>query len=71
MAEPLMSVKEVAAFLNVNQMTVYRAVSTGTLNHVRVGRSIRFRREDIDAFLAGPKPTAPAEQPRRTIVTRL
>jgi excisionase family DNA binding protein len=69
--QPLMTVKEVAAYLNVNPMTVYRAVETDTLPHLRLGRAIRFRREDVDAYLEGPKPVTPTPEPKKAPVTRL
>lgn len=70
--EPLMTVKEVAAILNVNPMTVYRAIDSGELPHVRAGRrSIRIRREDLDAYLRPAEPVKPAKPEPRAPVTRL
>jgi excisionase family DNA binding protein len=48
---------EVAALLRCHPETVYRLVADGKLHAVKVGRGggrhFRFRREDVEAFLAG------------------
>jgi len=44
---------EVMDYLQVNLRTVYRLVNKGTIPGVRVGRQWRFRKRDIDAWLAG------------------
>ena len=48
----LMTVTEVADTLRVSTMTVYRLVSSGELPGLRIGRNIRIRTRDLDAFLA-------------------
>jgi excisionase family DNA binding protein len=71
MLEPLMTVKEVAALLNVNPMTVYRAIDTGELPHRRVGRSIRISQEDLDAYVKTGEPRVTVPPVQRGPVTRL
>lgn len=47
---PLMTVDEVAAYLNLTPSTVYRMVSRKELPALRIGasgRTLRFHREDI------------------------
>ena len=47
---PLMTVREVAAFLNVQPSTVYRLADRHLLPTLRMGatgRMLRFKREDI------------------------
>jgi excisionase family DNA binding protein len=44
---------EVAALLRCHTETVYALVADGKLRASRVGRHLRFRREDVNAFLAG------------------
>ena len=56
--EPLMTVKDAAKFLNVCEMTVYREAKAGTLPHLRIGRSIRFSKEALDAYIEN-QATAP------------
>jgi excisionase family DNA binding protein len=51
--EPLYSIKEVAAYLQVSTTTVYRLIRDGALRGVRVGQSVRFTRGNIQEFLEG------------------
>ena len=48
----LLTVNEVADLLRVSNMTVYRLIKSNDLGSVRVGKSYRIRRDDIDRFLA-------------------
>ena len=48
------TVAQVAAELGVSRMTVYRLADRGELPALRVGRSVRFTRADVDAFLIDP-----------------
>ena len=47
----VMTVSEVAEYLRVNPQTVYRKAKVGELPAVRIGRAIRFRRVELDAWL--------------------
>ncbi|MBO7430258.1 MAG: helix-turn-helix domain-containing protein [Spirochaetia bacterium] len=47
----LLSVGEVAAALQVKISTVYQYVNAGKLPCVKVGRRIRFKEEDIEAWI--------------------
>lgn len=51
MTEPLLTVQEVADLLGVGKTWVYEAVREGRIPHLRFGRSVRFRRDAIDAWL--------------------
>lgn len=48
-----MTVAEVAAFMRVSTMTVYRLIKGQDLPAVRIGKSYRIREGDIDRYLAG------------------
>jgi excisionase family DNA binding protein len=48
-----LTVSEVAGALRVSNMTVYRLVSAGELPAVKVGRSVRLRRDEVDEYLSG------------------
>ena len=50
-AEGLITVREAAALLAVSDKTLYRMVSLGQVPHVWVGRSLRFRREELEAWI--------------------
>lgn len=49
--EPLYSIKEVAAYLQVSTTTVYRLMRDGALRGARVGQSMRFTRTNIEDLL--------------------
>ena len=49
--DTLMGIKEVAAYLKINQATAYHWAQSGRLPGIKIGRIWRFRREDIDAWL--------------------
>ena len=44
--------KELAAILRVNVETIYRMVDRGQIVCHRIGRAKRFRRYDVEEFLA-------------------
>lgn len=48
---PLLSVDETADALRVSSKTVRRLLSDGKLSHLRVGRRVLLRTEDVDRFI--------------------
>lgn len=47
----ILTVAEVAKYLRINPQTVYRKAKAGELPAVRIGRAIRFRKSELDAWL--------------------
>ena len=47
MSDPILTLKEVAAYLKLAEKTAYRLASEGKLPGFKVGGSWRFKREDI------------------------
>ena len=47
----LLTIDEVAEFLRISKTSVYRLVERRDLPFCRVGRTLRFRREDLEAYL--------------------
>lgn len=47
-----LTTEEVLSYLHINLRTIYRLIRTGRLPAFRVGRQWRFRKEDIEAWLA-------------------
>jgi len=60
-----MTVREVAAFLNVHEKTVYRLAQRRELPAFKVAGAWRFRRADIDAWIERQKEANPAGERRR------
>jgi len=50
-SQPLLSLEQVAEYLNVNKFTVYRLLAQKELPAFKVGNQWRFKRELVDAWL--------------------
>jgi len=57
-ADSVMTVKEVADYLRVNQRTVYRLAVERRLPGFKVGATWRFKRGDIDVWIAAQSSAA-------------
>jgi len=66
--EGLLTTEEVLEYLQVNLRTIYRLIKAGKLPAVRVGRLWRFRKKDIDAWLARDPNRGRDERPRILVV---
>ena len=53
--EPAMTVRDVAAFLNVDEKTIYRLAQKGDLPGFKVLGSWRFQRQDLEAWITDRK----------------
>ena len=51
--EALMTAGEVSEYLRCSVSMVRRLVSSSEIPHFRLGRLVRFRRSEVDAWLAG------------------
>lgn len=53
-ADPLLSIPEAAAYLSIKPQTLnnWRATGRYNLPAVKVGRLVRFKKSDLDAFIA-------------------
>jgi len=50
--ERLLSVRDVAAYLNVSTATVYKLAHSGVMPFVRILGSLRFRSKDLESFIS-------------------
>jgi excisionase family DNA binding protein len=57
MNDPILTVKEVAEYLKVNERTIYRLATEKKIPAFRVGASWRFRKEDVDKWTASQQET--------------
>ncbi|MCG2767609.1 MAG: helix-turn-helix domain-containing protein [Anaerolineae bacterium] len=55
-----MTVREVAAYLRLSEMTVYRLAQEGAIPAAKIGRTWRFRRDLIDEWFRGTADTPDA-----------
>ncbi len=64
----VLTVEQVADYLQLNKLTVYKYIREGRLAASKIGKSYRVRRGDVDTFLESQKlrpGRAPAPKPRR------
>jgi excisionase family DNA binding protein len=52
MAEPFLTLRDVAHLLKISERSVYRLAQRAEVPGFKVGGSWRFRREDIDTWIA-------------------
>jgi excisionase family DNA binding protein len=55
MSEQIMTVKDVASYLKLNERTVYRMATSAKIPAFKVGTSWRFKREDIEEWIEEQK----------------
>lgn len=46
-----LSTREAIVYLGISLPTIHRLVKAGQIKYLRIGRSLRFRVEDLDEFL--------------------
>lgn len=51
MAEQIMTIKEVAEYLKLNEKTAYRLVSQGKIPGFKVGGTWRFHRNELEDWV--------------------
>ena len=47
----LLTISEISLYLSIKQKTIYTKVEAGEIPHYRIGRLVRFRLDEIDAWL--------------------
>lgn len=65
----LLTVPEVAERLNVSRHTVYKL--KGAIGYVKVGGAVRFRPEDVEAYVAGNRRLDRADRAERVFLKPL
>ena len=49
--QEVMTAKQIADYLQINEMTLYKRVRLGEIPVVRMGRALRFKKDIIDKWL--------------------
>lgn len=57
MSDEIMTLKEVAEYLKLNEKTAYRLAAEGKLPGFKAGGSWRFKRTDIEQWITPTKET--------------
>jgi excisionase family DNA binding protein len=47
----LLNIKQIASYLHLSPMSVYRILHVGEMAYVRVGRGYRVRQDEFDDYL--------------------
>ena len=50
--ETVFKIAEACTYMRLSRATVYALARSGKLSHVRVGKCVRFRREDLDKYIS-------------------
>lgn len=53
-----LTIDELSEYLNLKRSTLYSLVESGELPHYRIGRLIRFRRDDVESWMEGHRKEA-------------
>ncbi len=61
-SDRIMNTMEAAGFLRLSIPALYMACERGQVPHIRFGRRLRFRKSDLDRFLA-ERTVQPLEAP--------
>ncbi len=67
--EPAMTVRDVAATLNVDEKTIYRLAQRGDLPGFKVAGAWRFQRVDLQRWIDQRKRHTPGKRNGRNIVS--
>jgi excisionase family DNA binding protein len=55
MEKEFLTIKEVSEYLGLKESTLYHHVENGDIPYYRIGRLIRFRKQEVDKWMEGNK----------------
>jgi excisionase family DNA binding protein len=70
-SEKFLTVPEVASILSVKQSTVYQWAKSGEIPHYRLGRIVRFKRKDVEAWVEGFRKERVGEEKKAREILRV
>lgn len=47
----MLTIKEVTKILNIGRATLYRLIDSGEIKAYKIGKSVRFKQEEIDEYV--------------------
>jgi excisionase family DNA binding protein len=50
-----LKIEDISTYLNIKSKTLYAMVESGDIPHYKIGRLIRFKREDVDLWMEEKK----------------
>ena len=53
MGKEFFTIEQLSEYLNLKRSTLYFQVETGQIPHYRIGRLLRFKKEEIDSWIEG------------------
>ena len=66
MSDPILTIKDVAEYLKVNERTIYRLAASGELPGFKVGNSWRFKRSELEQYIAEQHNRANEQDPTKS-----
>lgn len=64
--DQLVDIPGAAAYLGISEISMRRLVSSGSIEHARIGRLLKFRQSALDAFVRSRTQPALNDQERAT-----
>lgn len=66
-----LKIEDISAYLNIKTKTLYAMVESGDIPHYRIGRLIRFKKEDVDLWMEAKKVMGsnPLCKPKRVFIS--
>ena len=66
MSDPILTIKDVADYLKVNERTIYRLAASGELPGFKVGNSWRFKQSELEQYIAEQHNRANEQDPNKS-----
>ncbi len=66
MSDPILTIKDVADYLKVNERTIYRLAASGQLPGFKVGNSWRFKQSELEQYIVAQHNRASVSEPNKS-----
>lgn len=70
MTDPILTIKDVADYLKVNERTIYRLAASSELPGFKVGNSWRFKQSELEQYIAAQHNRATISEPNQSLKTK-